>query len=58
MNDEQGSVTDPDLFDMDPDPAFHFDTDHDPAFQFDPDPGPHRIKEVVYLKRYFLYILT
>jgi hypothetical protein len=30
------SVADPDLFDTDPDPPFHFDTD--PAFQFDPDP--------------------
>ena len=31
------SVTDPDPFDKDPDPAFHFDTDPDPAFQFDTD---------------------
>jgi hypothetical protein len=32
------SVADPDPFDMDPDPAFHFDTDPDPAFQCDTDP--------------------
>ncbi len=34
------SVADPDPFDMDPDPAFHFDTDPDPAFQCDTDPDP------------------
>ncbi len=34
------SVTDPDPFDTDPDPAFHFDTDPDPAFKFDTDPDP------------------
>ncbi len=27
----------PDPFDTDPDPAFHFGTDPDPAFQFDTD---------------------
>jgi hypothetical protein len=32
------SITDPDPFDTDLDPAFHFDTDPDPAFQFDMDP--------------------
>jgi hypothetical protein len=32
------NVADPDPFDTDPDPAFHFDTD--PAFQFDTDPDP------------------
>jgi hypothetical protein len=32
------SVVDPDPFDMDPDPAFHFDTDPHPAFQFGMDP--------------------
>ncbi len=34
------SVADPDPFDTDPDPAFHFDTDPDtdPAFHFDTDP--------------------
>jgi hypothetical protein len=40
---------DPDPFDMDPDPAFHFDTDPNPAFQFDgsdfdTDPDPYRFK--------------
>ncbi len=39
----------------DPDP---FDTDPDPAFQFDPDPDPYSFKEVMYLKQYFLCILT
>jgi hypothetical protein len=34
------SVTDPDPFDTDPDPAFHFDKDPDPAFQYDTDPDP------------------
>ncbi len=37
------SNADPDPFDTDPDPAFHFDTD------------PYRFKEVMYLKQYFLY---
>jgi hypothetical protein len=32
------SVANPDPFDTDPDPAFHFDKDLDPAFQFDTDP--------------------
>jgi hypothetical protein len=32
------SVANPDPFDMDPDPAFHFDADPDPAFQSDLDP--------------------
>jgi hypothetical protein len=52
----QSSVADPDPFDTDP--AFHFDTAPDPAFQSDPDPDPYRFKEVMYLKRYFLYIVT
>jgi hypothetical protein len=34
------SVADPDPFDPDLCPAFHFDTDPDPAFQFDTDPEP------------------
>ncbi len=36
------SVADPDPFDTDPDPAFHFgtDPDPDPAFHFDMDPDP------------------
>ncbi len=36
-----GSVADPDPFDTDPDPAFHFDTDPDPnpAFQSGTDPA-------------------
>jgi hypothetical protein len=52
------SVADSDLFDPDPDPASHFDTDPDPAFQFDTYPDPYRFKGVMYLKQYFLYILT
>ncbi len=44
-------VADPDHFDTDPDPAFHFETDPDldPAFQFDtdPDPDPCCLKEVM-----------
>jgi hypothetical protein len=62
------SVADPDPFGPDPDPVFQFYTDPDPAFQFytDPDPAfqfytdpdPYRFKEVMYLKRYFLYIFT
>jgi hypothetical protein len=38
----QSSVADPDPFDPDPDPAFHFDTDPDPdpVFLFDMDPDP------------------
>jgi hypothetical protein len=54
------SVADPNLFHMDPDPAFHFDIDPDPvtAFQFDMDQDPYRFKEVMYLKQYFLYIFT
>ncbi len=59
-------IADPDPFDPDPDPAFHFDTDTDPAFQFDTDPDPtintdsdpYCFKEVTYLKQYFLYIFT
>jgi hypothetical protein len=45
---------------MDLDPACHFDTNQDPdrAFQFDTDPDLCRVKEVIYLKQYFLYILT
>jgi hypothetical protein len=43
-----GSVEDPDPFGPDP----------DPAFQFDPDLHPYRFKEVMNLKRYFLYIFT
>jgi hypothetical protein len=41
-------------------PSDHFNTDADPAFQSDTDPGlgPHRFKELMYLKPYFLYILT
>ncbi len=31
------SIGDPDPFDTDPNPAFHFETGLDPAFQFDPD---------------------
>ncbi len=44
------SVTDPD----------HFDTDLDPTFDFDTDPDPCCFNEdcAMYLKRYFLYILT
>jgi hypothetical protein len=34
------SVADPDPFDQDPDPVFHFDTDPDPAFQFITDRDP------------------
>jgi hypothetical protein len=54
------SVADPDPFDTDPDPACHFDTGPDPvpAFQFDPDPDSYRFKEVMFLKQFFLYILT
>ncbi len=33
-----------------------FDTDPDPGFQFYTDPDPYRFKEVMYLKRYFLYL--
>ncbi len=44
--------------DPDPDPACYLDTDPDPAFQFDADPDPNCFKEVMYLKQYFLYILT
>jgi hypothetical protein len=36
------SVADPDPFDADPDPAFHFDPD--PDFQFDTDPDPYCFK--------------
>ncbi len=43
---------------MDPDPAFYFDTDPDPGFQFYTDLDPYRFKEVMYLKRYFLYIFN
>jgi hypothetical protein len=32
------TVADPDHFDTDPDPAFHFESD--PSFQFDMDPDP------------------
>ncbi len=52
------SVADPDLFDPDPDPAFHFDMDPDPAFHFDTDPDPYCFNEVMYLKQFFLYIFT
>jgi hypothetical protein len=62
------SVADPDPFDTDPDPAFHFDTDPDPdtAFQFDTDPDPTVCYGSEYLpfqrgnvpKQYFLYIFT
>jgi hypothetical protein len=38
------SVADPDAFDTDPDPAFHFDTES--AFLFDTDADPYRFKEV------------
>ncbi len=41
------SVTDPDPFGTDPDPAFHFDTDPDHACQFDTDPDPYLFKEVM-----------
>jgi hypothetical protein len=34
------SVADPDPFDPDQHPAFHFDTDPNPAFQFDTDLDP------------------
>ncbi len=46
------------LFDVDPEPDFHFDTDPDPAFQFDPVPDPYRFKELMYLKQYFLHTFT
>jgi hypothetical protein len=49
-------VADPVHFDQDP--AFHFDTDSYPTFHFDTDPNPYWCKEVMYLKRYFLNILT
>jgi hypothetical protein len=49
-------VADPDPFDTDPDPAFHFDMDTDPAYQFDTDPDPYRFKEVMYLERSLLFI--
>ncbi len=61
------SVADPDPFDTDPDPAFHFDPNPDPAFQFDMDPvltvcyGSESLpfhRGDVYQKQYFLYILT
>jgi hypothetical protein len=40
------SVADPDPFDTDPDPDFHFSTDQDPAFrpEMDPDPYPCSFK--------------
>ncbi len=49
-----------------PDPTFHFVTDPNLAVQFDSDldptvytdPDPYRFEEVMYLKQYFLYILT
>jgi hypothetical protein len=44
------SVADPDHFGTDPDPTFDFDTDPDPCC-FNEDCA-------MYLKRYFLYILT
>jgi hypothetical protein len=34
------SVTDPDPFDMNTNPAVHFDTNPDPAFLFYTDPDP------------------
>jgi hypothetical protein len=52
------SVVYPDPFDTDPDTASHFDTDPDPALYFNTDPDPYRLKEVMYLKQYFLYIST
>ncbi len=48
------SVADPDPFDPDPDPAFHFDTNPDPVFQFDTDPDPYHFREVMYIKQYIL----
>ncbi len=39
----------------DPDPFY---TDLDRAFHFDTDPDPCHFKEVMYLKRYFLYFFT
>ncbi len=48
------SVAGPDHFDTDPDPTFHFATD--PTFHFDTD--PYCFKEVMYLNRYFVYLLT
>jgi hypothetical protein len=54
----EGSVADPNPFDTDRDPAFHFATNPDPDFQFNAELDPYRFKEVMYLKRYFLYILT
>ncbi len=53
-----GSVADPDPFDTDTDPAFHFETDPDPAFQYDTDPDPYHFKEVIYLKQYIYTIFT
>jgi hypothetical protein len=54
---DTGSVADPDPFDTDPDPDFHFHTGPVPAFQFHTDPDPCRFKEV-YLKQYFLNTFT
>ncbi len=54
----------PDPFDTDPDPAFHFNTDPDPAAQCDMDPivlyGSESLPfiEVMFLKQSFLYILA
>jgi hypothetical protein len=47
---QSSSVADPD----------HFDTDPDPTFDFETDPDPLCFKEecAMYLKQYFLYILT
>ncbi len=45
---DSGSVADPDHSDTDPDRLLHFDMD----------PDPHCFKEVMYLRRYFLYILA
>jgi hypothetical protein len=50
------SVVDPNHFDTDPDPDFHFVTDPDPAFHFDTDPDLYCFKEVMYPKRYVLFI--
>jgi hypothetical protein len=45
---QKDRVADPDPFDTEPDPAFHFDTD----------PDTYRLKEVMCLKQYFLFIFT
>jgi hypothetical protein len=50
------SVADPDHFDTDPDSSVHFDRIR--IRLYDTDLDPYRFKEVMYVKRYFLVILT